>query len=191
MHGELKITAYPHHGYWEDVGSLKDYYAANMALATDSSRLGLFDREDPLYTELRVLPPSKVNGAVVSDSLVGDGCRIDEGSVVKRSVIGSCAFIEEKCYIKDTIIFGADTIDLADTRKADKEAGKIPLGIGAGSRIERAIIDSNARIGPNCQLVNKDGVVDGSNKQLPQGIVIKDGILVVMRGAVIPAGTVV
>jgi glucose-1-phosphate adenylyltransferase len=191
MHGELKITAYPHHGYWEDVGSLKDYYAANMALATDSSRLGLFDGNDPLYTELRVLPPSKVNGASVSDSLVGDGCRIDEGSVVKRSVIGSCAYIEEKCYIKDTIIFGADTIDLADTRTSEKEAGRIPLGIGAGSRVERAIIDSNARIGPNCQLVNKDGLKDGSNKNLPKGVVIKDGILVVMRGAIIPAGTVV
>lgn len=93
--------------------------------------------------------------------------------------------------MQDTIIFGADTIDLADTRKAEKDAGKIPLGIGAGSRVERAIVDSNARIGPNCQLVNKEGIVDGSNKNLPKGVVIKDGILVVMRGAVIPPGTVV
>eukprot|EP00878_Enallax_costatus_P019691 GHUV01020781.1.p1 GENE.GHUV01020781.1~~GHUV01020781.1.p1 ORF type:complete len:431 (+),score=103.78 GHUV01020781.1:256-1548(+) len=100
MHGELKMVAYPHHGYWEDVGSLKDYYAANMALATDSSRLGLFDREWPLYSEARVLPPSKIFGATLDDSLVGDGVRISEGSIVKRSVIGSCAYIDKKCFIK-------------------------------------------------------------------------------------------
>jgi NDP-sugar pyrophosphorylase family protein len=175
MHGELKICAYPHHGYWEDVGSLKDYYAANMALAADvsvlalflsvpatgcsaqcsetlvwqsmdvkmlwhitgyvqmacsaavmvlcklismsafgfncircvqfifllqTSRLQLFDREAPLYSEARVLPPSKVYGASVADSLVGDACRIEKGSVVKNSVIGSCAFIGRDCFVK-------------------------------------------------------------------------------------------
>lgn len=191
MHGELKISAYPHHGYWEDVGSLKDYYAANMALATDTSRLGLFDREVPLYSEARVLPPSKVFGASVADSLVGDGCRINRGSVVKRSVIGSCAFIDEKCYVKDTIMFGADTFDPAADREAEMKSGTIPFGIGANSRIERCIIDSNARIGANVKLVNKENVTDGSNKRLPQGVIIKDGIICVMRGAVIPAGTVV
>lgn len=65
-----------------------------------TSRLGLFDRDVPLYSEARVLPPSKLFGASVTDSLVGDGCRIAERSVVKRSVIGSCAYIEEDCYVK-------------------------------------------------------------------------------------------
>lgn len=88
-------------------------------------------------------------------------------------------------------MFGADTIDPESWRATELKANKIPLGIGAGSRVEKAIIDSNARIGRNCQLINKEGVVDGSNKNLPKGVVIKDGILVVMRGAVIPAKTVV
>lgn len=65
-----------------------------------SSRLGLFDREWPLYSEARVLPPSKIFGANLEDSLVGDGVRISEGSIVKRSVIGSCAYIDKKCYVK-------------------------------------------------------------------------------------------
>ncbi|KAF6255738.1 nucleotide-diphospho-sugar transferase [Scenedesmus sp. NREL 46B-D3] len=189
MHGELKICAYPHHGYWEDVGSLKDYYAANMAMAADTSRLHLFDRDAPLYSEARVLPPSKVFGASVADSLVGDACRIEQGSSVKNSVIGSCAFIGRDCYVKDSIIFGADTIDTAEARAAEAASGATPLGIGDNTQLERAIVDSNARIGPNCVLKNQEGVVDGSNSSLPKGIVIKDGILVVMRGAVIPAGT--
>ncbi|WIA11251.1 hypothetical protein OEZ85_011378 [Tetradesmus obliquus] len=189
MHGQLKIVAYPHHGYWEDVGSLKDYYAAQMALAADTSRLQLFDREAPLFSEARVLPPSKVYGASVADSLVGDACRVERGSVVKNSVIGSCAYIEKDCFVKDSIIFGADTIDTTESRAEEVARGAIPLGLGHNTRLERAIVDSNARIGPNCVLVNKEGIRDGRNRNLPKGIVIKDGILVVMRGAVIPAGT--
>jgi glucose-1-phosphate adenylyltransferase len=91
--------------------------------------------------------------------------------------------------LQDTIIFGADTIDTAESRAEEAAAGAIPLGIGRNSRLERCIVDSNARIGPDCVLTNEAKVVDGRNSNLPKGIVIKDGILVVMRGAVIPAGT--
>eukprot|EP00775_Hariotina_reticulata_P001384 gene1384-1724_t len=166
--GELKIVAYPFHGYWEDVGNLKDYYAANMALAADA----------------RVLPPSKVVGATITDTLLGDACRVLQGSVVRNSVVGSCAYIEEDCFIQDSIIFGADTIDTAQERQEDFAANTVPLGIGRGSRLSRTIIDSNARIGRGCSLTNQQGVIDGSNSNLPKGVVIRDGILVVMRGAV-------
>eukprot|EP00882_Tetradesmus_deserticola_P028006 GHRQ01031167.1.p1 GENE.GHRQ01031167.1~~GHRQ01031167.1.p1 ORF type:complete len:161 (-),score=44.62 GHRQ01031167.1:453-935(-) len=91
--------------------------------------------------------------------------------------------------LQDSIIFGADTIATAEDRAAEVAAGATPLGIGDGTQLRRAIVDSNARIGPNCVLTNTAGVVDGSSSSLPKGIVIKDGILVVMRGAVIPAGT--
>lgn len=192
MHGELHIAAYPFHGYWEDVGSLKDYYAANMAMAADTSKLRLFDRETPLYSEARVLPPSKVAAQVImTDSLLGDGCRVMEGSVVKNSVLGSCAYIDQHCYIQDTIMFGADNLDSSADRQAELAAGTIPLGVGEGSKLQKAIIDSNARIGRGVSLTNKAGVQDGSNSNLPKGVVIRDGILVVMRGAVVPDGTVV
>lgn len=106
MHGELAIFAFPFHGYWEDVGSLRDYYAANMAMAADTSRLRLFDREAPLYSEARVLPPSRLADASVTDSLVGDGCRVGRGSVVKNSVLGSCTTIDAGCYVQDSIKIG-------------------------------------------------------------------------------------
>lgn len=92
-------------------------------------------------------------------------------------------------HTQDSIIFGADTIDTTESRAEEVARGAIPLGLGHNTRLERAIVDSNARIGPNCVLVNKEGIRDGRNSNLPKGIVIKDGILVVMRGAVIPAGT--
>jgi glucose-1-phosphate adenylyltransferase len=91
--------------------------------------------------------------------------------------------------LQDSIIFGADTIDTAEARAEEAASGAIPLGIGRNTRLERAIVDSNARIGADCVLTNEARVVDGSNSNLPKGIVIKDGILVVMRGAVIPPGT--
>jgi len=96
-----------------------------------------------------------------------------------------------RCAVQDTIIFGTDNLDSADARKAELDAGCVPLGVGEGSKVVKAIIDSNARIGRNVSLVNKAGVQDGSNSNLPKGVVIKDGILVVMRGAVVPDGTVV
>lgn len=89
-------------------------------------------------------------------------------------------------------MFGSDTIDTKEVREAERREGKIPTGIGEGTHLDRCIVDSNARIGANCKLLNKHGVVDGrDNTGLPQGIIIKDGIICVMRGAVIPPGTVV
>jgi glucose-1-phosphate adenylyltransferase len=92
---------------------------------------------------------------------------------------------------QDTIVFGADNLDSAVGREAELAAGNIPLGIGANTQIKKAIIDSNARIGKWCNLTNKAGVMNGDNSSLPKGVVIKDGILVVMRGAVVPDHTTV
>lgn len=94
-------------------------------------------------------------------------------------------------FLQDTVVFGADNIDSSASRQAELAAGTIPLGIGEGSKIQHAIIDSNARIGKNVSLTNKAGIQDGMNANLPKGVVIKDGILVVMRGTVVPDGTVV
>jgi hypothetical protein len=100
-----------------------------------------------------------------------------------------CLLLLSSSALQDSIIFGADTIDTAEARAEEAATGATPLGIGRNSQLVRAIVDSNARIGANCVLTNKEGVVDGSNSNLPKGVVIKDGILVVMRGAVIPPGT--
>lgn len=198
--GDIKIKAYPHKSYWEDVGSLKDYYAANIALAKGTLKFTLWEKDSPIYTEPRTLPPTKVMGSAssdprdrvhVQDSLMGDGCRIGKGSHITGSVIGSCTYLGSYCSLKDTIVFGADDFDTLANRRVELADGLIPLGVGDGTRIERAIVDRNARVGRNVVLVNKEQVADGSNSSLPPGVVIRNGILVVMRDAVIPDGTVV
>jgi glucose-1-phosphate adenylyltransferase len=93
--------------------------------------------------------------------------------------------------VQDTIVFGADEYDTMGDRREELVQGHVPLGIGAGSTIEHAIIDSNARIGRNVRLTNAGGVKDGRDSNLPAGVVIRDGILVVLRDAVIPDNTVV
>lgn len=93
--------------------------------------------------------------------------------------------------LQDTIIFGADEFELGQDRKAELASGQIPLGIGANTQIRKAIIDKNVRVGCNVQLLNKTGIRDGRNMDLPKGVVIREGIIVVKRDAQIPDGTVI
>ncbi len=102
-----------------------------------------------------------------------------------------CLYLFPLLTSQDCIIFGADTIDPPEIRAAELAAGTTPLGIGAGSVLKRAVVDSNARIGRNCKLTNAEGVMHGANTRLPAGVVIRDGLLVVMRDAALPPGTVV
>ncbi|KAI8474084.1 MAG: nucleotide-diphospho-sugar transferase [Monoraphidium minutum] len=188
--GERRIMAYPHTSYFEDVGSLRNYYRAHMSLARGGLKAALFDKDFPMYTEPRTLPPSKVTDSVLDDTLLGDGSRV-LGSTLRGVVVGSCAFIDRGCDIQDSIIFGADEMETAAGRAADFAAGVVPLGLGAGCVVRRAIIDKNARIGAGARLVNAAGVREsGPRDGLPRGVVIRDGLIVVPKNAVIPAGTV-
>lgn len=190
--GERRIVAYPHLTYWEDVGSLRNYYRAHMQLAKGTLKLRLFDKEHPIYTEPRTLPPTKMTDTFLEDCMLGDGCRVT-GSTLRGCVIGSCSFIDRGCDLQDTIVMGAELFELERERQAELKAGIIPLGIGANTVIRKAILDKNVRIGSNCQLVNTKGVREQASGQdgMPKGVCIRDGIVVVKRDAVVPDGTIV
>ncbi|GBF96687.1 glucose-1-phosphate adenylyltransferase [Raphidocelis subcapitata] len=189
--GQNSIIAYPHTTYWEDVGSLRAYYAAHMSLAQGTLKLRLFDKQFPIYTEPRTLPPTKMTDTTLEDCLLGDGCRVI-GSTLRSCVVGSCTYIDRGCDLQEVIVFGADEFELDGERAAELAGGVVPLGIGAGSVVKGAILDKNVRIGRNVRLVNEKGVRDaGPDAGLPAGVTIRDGILVVRRSAVVPDGTVV
>jgi glucose-1-phosphate adenylyltransferase len=134
------------------------------------------------------LPPTKLLDCNVIESMVGEGCILRE-CTVKRSVIGIRSRIETGCLIDNALLMGSDYYESPSERLQTLESGKVPLGIGANTTIRRAIVDKNARIGRNVQIVNKDHVEESNREKL--GFVIRSGIIVVIKNATIPDGTVI
>ncbi|NJN49444.1 MAG: glucose-1-phosphate adenylyltransferase [Alkalinema sp. RL_2_19] len=184
------IQAYLCNDYWEDIGTIKAFYDANLAL-THQPRppFSFYDEQAPIYTRHRNLPPSKFLDAQVTESIVGEGC-ILKNCKVHHSVLGVRSRISENCLIEDALIMGADYYEASDeTPNSLQESDYIPLGIGKGSIIRGAIIDKNAHIGANVQIINKENIQESDRENL--GYIIRSGIVVVVKNAVIPDGTVI
>jgi glucose-1-phosphate adenylyltransferase len=182
--GKRRVFAHIFQGYWEDVGTIKSFFDANLAMCGPKPPFSFFDREAPVYTHARFLPPSRVLDSVISRSLVADGCVI-ANSRIENCVVGLRSFIGAGCQLKDTIIMGCDFYG-GDDDQVSEEGMAIPhMSIGRNCRIERAIIDKNAHIGDGCVIANKTGAADydGPNYY------VRDGIVVIPKNAVIPAGT--
>lgn len=186
---DYNTQAYLFNGYWEDIGTIEAFYDANLALTQQPQPPFSFYEEDaPIYTRGRYLPPTKLLNCRITDSMIGDGC-ILKNCQIHHSVLGIRTRIESGCNIQDTLIMGADYYQPSDVRQVDLDAGKIPLGIGANTIVRRAIIDKNARIGRDVQLINKDRVEEAQRED--QGFHIRSGIIVVIKNAEIPDGTII
>ena len=184
------IQAYLFNDYWEDIGTIKAFYESNLAL-TDQPRpqFSFYDERSPIYTRPRFLPPSKLLNCEVTESLVGDGC-ILKNCKIHHSVLGIRTRIDANCIIEDSLLMGADYYQAAEARaQAFMGAGRIPMGIGENCTIRRAIIDKNAQIGRDVKIVNKDNVEEAERED--QGFYIRSGIVVVLKNAQIPDGTVI
>ncbi len=180
-----KVQIHLFDDYWEDIGTIKAFYEANLSLTKPNPPFDLFSADNPVYTRPRFLPPTVIDGATINSSLVADGCRIGKGSIIENSVIGLRCVIGEGVTIKNTIIMGADYMETdSDVQRKAKDG--IPcVGIGAGSWIEGAILDKNARIGRHVQVVNNLGLTD-SDDFAP--CYVRDGISIVTKDAVLPDG---
>ena len=186
---DLNVQAYLFNGYWEDIGTIEAFYDDNMALTKQPyPPFSFYDEEAPIYTRSRYLPPSKLLDCQVTESIIGEGC-ILKRCRIQHSVLGVRSRIEEGCTIDDTLIMGADFYQPFAEEKSQCESTQIPLGIGANSTIRRAIIDKNARIGCDVQIINKDRVQEAEKES--QGFYIRSGIVVVLKNAVIKDGTVI
>merc|ERR1719163_449817 len=179
------IQAYLFEGYWEDIGTVEAFYNANLGLCNAvNPDFKLVDSESTIYTMSRFLPPSKLIDCEVNDSVLGDGCVIRQGTKVGHSVVGLRSLIGSNCVIQDAIIMGADYYETME--ECELLPGCIPIGIGSGSVVKKAIVDKNARIGPDVQIVNPAGVLEANHEE--EGYIIKDGITVVIKDGIIPAG---
>ena len=183
------VQAYLFKDYWEDIGTIEAFYNANLTLTQQPSPpFSFYDEKAPIYTRSRYLPPTKLLDCNVVESMVGEGCILRE-CTVKRSVIGIRSRIETGCVIDNVLLMGSDFYESPQERLQTVESGKVPLGIGANTIIQRAIIDKNARIGRNVRMLNQDRVQEGNREDL--GFVIRNGIIVVIKNATIPDGTVI
>jgi glucose-1-phosphate adenylyltransferase len=183
-----KVQAYAFEGYWEDIGTIEAFYHANLALVDPTkSNFSFYDKDLPIYTMSRFLPPSKVVDCEVHNAIIGDGTLIKAGTRISNSVIGLRSLINEDCVVEDTLMMGSDYYETLD--ECEFVPGCLPMGIGRGTTVRGAIIDKNARIGERCQIVNKEKVQEANHED--KGYVIKDGIMVIVKDFAIPSGTVI
>ena len=166
-------------GYWEDIGTIKSFYEANLGLAGPTPPFDLASAEAPIYSRARFLPPTRIDGATVRGSLVADGCVIEPGAVIENSVIGLRCRIGRNVVIRNSILMGDDFYETSDAVANHRANGHPPLGVGDGTHIEGAIIDKNCRIGRNVRVVNEQGLDD--TEETPYGM-IRDGIVVMAKG---------
>jgi glucose-1-phosphate adenylyltransferase len=184
---KLKVNAYIFDGYWEDIGTIRNFYEANLDLTTLRPRFDFYDENHPIYTHTRCLPPSKMNFSSMNQSLAAEGCIITNASI-SNSTVGLRTIIESGSSLNGVICMGADTYE-TDVKKQQNAEARIPnLGIGRGTIVNRAIIDKNACIGEGCRI----GVDDMNRPDGDYGHYhIVDGIIVIPKNTVLYPGTVI
>jgi glucose-1-phosphate adenylyltransferase len=170
-------------GYWEDIGTIKSFYEANLALTGSQPPFDLVTPGMPIFSRPRFLPPSRFDGATIRHSLIADGSQIGEGAVIEHSIIGLRCTIGPNVTIRDSIVMGNDFYDLPDAMRQNQANGLPPLGIGEGSSIEGAIIDKNCRIGRNVRILNENGVIDSPESAYGM---IRDGVAVIPKQTTLP-----
>lgn len=172
-------------GYWEDIGTIRSFYEANLQMAQANPPFSLSSATAPIYSRARFLPPTQIDGATVKGSLIADGCTIGEGTTIENSVVGLRCNIGPNVTIRNSVIMGADQYESSDKAAANDADGLPRLGIGAGALIDGAILDKDCRIGENVQVINSTGQEDFD---AADGCVVRDGVLVVPKKAVLRSG---
>jgi glucose-1-phosphate adenylyltransferase len=183
-----RVQAHLFDGYWEDIGTVGAFHQANIDLTRDFPSFDFTFGEQPIFTRPRYLPCSRLGGATVKNSLICDGCIIGRGVTIENSVIGVRSIIGANTTIRDSYLMGIDYYEQTHQMAENARLGRPGAGIGAGSVLERAIIDKNARIGRDVRIINDTGIVDSEETATH---VIRDGVTVIPKGAVVRDGLVI
>jgi glucose-1-phosphate adenylyltransferase len=179
----MNVVSYAYDGYWTDIGDIRSFFEANIALADDIPEFNMFDNVNKIFTRARLLPPAKFTGVTFSKAIVAEGSII-QAKLIENSIIGIRSRIDDGTVIKNAYIMGHDYYESLEDLATP---GKIPMGIGRNCYIENAIVDKHARIGDNVIIRGHDNLEDIETEHY----VIKKGIVVVNKNAVIPNGTII
>ena len=181
-----KVFAYFFDGYWEDIGTIKSFFDAQMDLTNVLPKFNFYDEDRPIFTHPRFLPGAKILNAQIEGSLLCEGSIINP-SHIKESIIGIRSIIGNDSSLERVVMMGADEYETPEEKLQNQQKGTPPVGVGSNCRIYRAIIDKAARIGNNVRIVNERNVENEDGKNYS----IKDGIVVIPKNAVIADDTVI
>ncbi len=184
--GDQRVQAHFFSGYWEDVGTIGSYYEANLQLCDPIPPFDFYDVARPVYTHPRFLPATKIEGCALKSALVSEG-GILMGAEIERSVVGIRSRIGQGTRIRQSLILGADYYESLEEIDRALAKGLPPVGIGQDAVIERAIVDKNARVGRGVRIVN----AEGARQKDGPGYFIRDGVVIVPKGGVIPDGALI
>ncbi|KAL5780531.1 hypothetical protein ACOSQ2_011268 [Xanthoceras sorbifolium] len=180
--------AYLFNDYWEDIGTIKSFFDANLALTEQPPKFEFYDPKTPFYTSPRFLPPTKVDNCRIVDAIISHGCFLHDCSV-QHSIVGVRSRLESGVELQDTMMMGADYYQTESEIASLLAEGKVPIGVGQNTKIRNCIIDKNAKIGKNVVIANGDGVQEADRSN--EGFCIRSGITVIQKNATIIDGTVI
>jgi glucose-1-phosphate adenylyltransferase len=181
-----RVFSYVFQGYWEDVGTIRSFFEANLDLVTELPRFNFFDMNAPVFSRPRFLPGSKINGAQIDHAVISDGCIINRARIA-HTIVGLRTIVEAGTQLNRVVILGSDFYESLESVEQHEREGKPRMGIGMNCRIENAIIDKNARIGNNVT-ISPAGKPETVDHEL---YYIRDGIVIIPKGVIIPHGTVI
>ncbi|MGL4981878.1 MAG: glucose-1-phosphate adenylyltransferase [Treponemataceae bacterium] len=181
------VKSYVYDGYWEDIGTIKNFYDANIDLTRPLPKFNFYDEENPIYTHSRNLPPSKMSRTVMDRSTASEGCIINEATI-HDSVIGIRSVIESGTVFEGVVCMGADYYETQEDFKLNQSKKRPNLGVGKNCRIKNAIIDKNARIGDNCSIGYSGEPLENGDHGL---YYVEEGIIIIPKNAIIPNGTII
>ncbi|MGO4770577.1 glucose-1-phosphate adenylyltransferase [Flavobacterium sp. W22_SRS_FK3] len=179
--GKHKILSYQYEGYWTDIGNIESFFEANIGLTADIPEFNLFDNYNKIFTRPRLLPPSKFRNSNIHQSLISEGCIINANEI-KSSVIGIRSRIGDGTVIQHSYVMGNDFYQDIDEMNRDTINNKIHIGIGENCFIKNALVDKNVRIGNNVHINGGKHLENFTNELYT----IKDGIIVIKKGVVLP-----
>ncbi|KAJ4968167.1 hypothetical protein NE237_014868 [Protea cynaroides] len=185
---EYLIQAYLFNDYWEDIGTIKSFFEANLALTSHPPKFSFYDDKKPMYTSRRNLPPSTIDNSKIIDSIVSHGCYLDS-CILEHSVVGIRARINSNVHLKDTVMLGADYYETGAEVASLLAEGRVPIGIGENTKIRECIIDKNARIGKNVIISNSEKIQEA--ERASEGFYIRSGITIILKNTTIKDGFVI
>jgi len=181
-----KVSSYIFQGYWEDIGTIRAFFEANLDLAAELPRFNFFDMSAPIFSRPRFLPGSKINGAQIDHAVVSDGCIINQAKI-SNSIVGLRMLVGPGTELHRVVALGCDYFESKESIEQHERTGAPRVGIGSGCRIENAIIDKNARVGNNV-IISPAGKPENFDHPL---YFIRDGIVIIPKSGMIPHGTVI